>query len=170
MKSIFASAVVLVIMVSLCSCGNTNDLPADSNTEHTSSTDAIIDTPKPNEEEAYSDLEIVAAKFCMAYMNHLKNPYSFNVKSIWAYSSSDGSSHVYVKFTAENSFGAESVSEITNTIPITDSVIASIADTDSIMSSLSIYITEGQNERNDGTRGEWFEAEKIQTYINDNYR
>ena len=117
----------------------------------------------------YSDLEIFAAKFCMAYMNHLKNPYSFTVKSIWAYASPVGGYDVYVKFTAENSFGGTGVMEITNTIPIYNSDLESIARTDEILSSLSIYVSEGQNPSNDGINGEWLDASRIQSYIDDNY-
>lgn len=117
----------------------------------------------------YNDLEIVAAEFCMAYMNHLKNPYSFTVKSIWAYESLTGGYHVYVKYTAQNSFGADVVREITNTVPITDSVLEAIAKKDEILSSLNIYVSEGQSERNDGTNGEWLDADKIQSYIDANY-
>ena len=54
-----------------------------------------------NNANDYSDTEIFASKFCMAYMNSLKNPYSFKVKYIWANDVGDGKYEVYVKFTAE---------------------------------------------------------------------
>ena len=144
----------------MCSC-NTSD---ESNAESTKTT--VEDTGE--EKVEYTELEITAAKFCMAFMNHLKNPYSFKVKSIWAYNDPLGDDHVYVKYTAKNSYGGEIASEITNNIPLTDSVIETIADVDSITSTLSI--DEGKNERNDGNKGEWLDADKIQKYIDNNYK
>lgn len=144
----------------MCSCNTSDEI----NAESTKTT--VEDTGE--EKVEYTELEITAAKFCMAFMNHLKNPYSFKVKSIWAYNDFLGDDYVYVKYTAKNAYGGEIASEITNDIPLTDSVIETIADVDSITSTL--YIDEGKNVRNDGNKGEWLDADKIQKYIDNNYK
>lgn len=174
MKKMIFCILISSIVILFVSCGTNNDSDLstgtfENNFETNSNTSSIISESEISsiEKESYSDLEIIAANFCMAYMNHLKNPYSFSVKSIWAYSSASGGYHVYVKFTAENSFGAGTVTEITNAVPLDNSIIETIKERNT---SLSIYIKEGQNERNDGTRGEWLEARKIQSYIDENYK
>lgn len=161
MKKLHCLITIIILSVFLSACGN-------GTSSNNSSYSSDITTTEKFAEETYSDMDIIAAKFCMAYMNHLKNPYSFNAKSIWAYKSPTGGYHIQVKFTATNSFGGEIVSEITNNIPITDSVLDTIADTEHITSTL--YIEEGQNERNNGKNGEWLDVQKVQKYIYDNYK
>ena len=148
----------------MCSCNTSDEI----NAESTKTTVEDTDEEKVVEKVEYTELEITAAKFCMAFMNHLKNPYSFKVKSIWAYNFPSSGDHVYVKYTAKNSYGGEIASEITNNLPLRDSVIETIADVDSITSTL--YIEEGKNEINDGNKGEWLDADKIQKYIDNNYK
>lgn len=180
MKKVFSVVLATMLVAGLAGCSSRGETveqeqPTNSEETHYIESDAplVSDDMQNNTadtaDDGYSDLEITAAEFCMAYMNHLKNPYSFVVKSIWAYDSPTGGYHVYVKFTAQNSFGADEVKEITNNVPITDSVLESISRTDEVLSSLTIYVSEGQNERNDGSHGEWLDTDRIQSYIDDNY-
>lgn len=181
MKRILSIILVITLATSLVGCSSrdgiveqeqptaTDEMNGTATGEVNSASDVISDNTLNDSDNSYSDLEVVAAEFCMSYMNHLKNPYSFTIKSIWAYDSPTGGYHVYVKFTAQNSFGADEVKEITNNVPITDSVLESISQTDEVLSSLNIYVSEGQNERNDGSHGEWLDTDRIQSYIDENY-
>ena len=71
-------------------------------------------------EITYSKLEIMAADLCMAYMNHLKNPYSFKLRSAWGFSM--GTDYSFeIKYTAENGFGGTVTETISTTCPISNS-------------------------------------------------
>lgn len=122
-----------------------------------------VTTQNPN---AMTDTEIFAAEFCMAYMNHLKNPYSFTVHSVWGYDEGNGRYQTYVKFTAENGFGASVVDQIGTMSSLNYSeldVLASNSD------YVNIYTWGGEPAYKIAGRGEILDADKIQNYINNNY-
>lgn len=116
---------------------------------------------------AYSNTEIFAAKFCMAYMNHLKNPYSFKIKSIWAYDKGDGNYEVYVKYTAENSLGGEVAEEIGTMSTLNESELTKLAND---ASYLDVYTWGSEPVDKTLGKGTTLSPTKIQEYINANYK
>ena len=122
---------------------------------------------------AMSDEEVFAARFCMAYMNQLKNPYSFKVRSIWVYDGSSDSVYgngyyaVYVKFTAENSYGADVADHIATMGCISDTELNMIASKDATY--LSAFTTNNEFTERDLNDFNILDANKIQNYINNNY-
>lgn len=122
---------------------------------------------------AMSDEEVFAAKFCMAYMNLLKNPYSFKVQSIWVYDGSSDSVYgngyyaVYVKYTAENSYGADVADHIATMGCISDTELNMIASKDATY--LSAFTTNDEFTERDLSDFSLLDANKIQNYINNNY-
>lgn len=115
----------------------------------------------------YSDAEIFAAEFCMAYMNHLKNPYSFSIKSIQVYDDVDyGGYEVFVKFTAENSMGGTIADEIGTMGTLNKEQLKELAS-DSMY--VDIYTWPAESAYIGMGRGKKLDATKIQQYINENY-
>ena len=126
------------------------------------------ETTAPVEDAAgYSDTEIFASEFCMAYMNSLKNPYSFNVKYIWANDVGDGKYEVYVKFTAENSLGGEVADEIATMSSLDSKGLKELA-----RGGEYVLIHTWNSEPTGKILGEGkdLDASKIQEYINANYK
>ena len=129
------------------------------------------ETPSTNgtgvvSEETYSDTEVFAAEFCMAYMNSLKNPYSFSVKSIWAMDNGDGSYQVYVKFTAQNSLGADVADEVGTMGSLTKEHLKELASGGEYV---GIHTWGSEPSGKITGDGETLDAAKIQTYINEHY-
>ena len=116
--------------------------------------------------DAYSDTELFAAEFCMAYMNNLKNPYSFTLKSAWAMDNGDGTYQVFVKFTAENVFGAETAEQIGSMGSLSKADLQKIAQGGDNVSILT-WGSEPSGMVTGG--GQNLDAAKIQEYINSNY-
>lgn len=130
-----------------------------------------VDTPaapnSANNAARYSDTEIFAAEFCMAYMNSLKNPYSFKVKSIWANDAGDGKYEVYVKFTAENSLGGEVADEVATMSSLDHSDLKELAQGGEYV---AIHTWNSEPTGKIIGDGEDLDASKIQEYINANYK
>lgn len=129
------------------------------------------ETPSANEngvvsEETYSDTEVFAAEFCMAYMNSLKNPYSFAVKSIWAMDDGNGSYQVYVKFTAQNRLGADVADEVGTMGSLTKEHLKELASGGEYV---GIHTWGSEPSGKITGDGEMLDAAKIQTYINEHY-
>ena len=159
---IFLGVAVAVLFAGICM------MPSES--PEVSSNPPVVNTPTTGSSDNSNtnrDMEVFAAKFCMAYMNSLKNPYSFKVRSIWAYQDKDGRYEVYVKFTAENSLGAEIADEIGTMSSLTESDLDQLAQG-------GIYVdlyTWGSEPTYIGLgRGVELNAAKIQAYINENYK
>lgn len=117
-------------------------------------------------ETTYSDTEIFAAEFCMAYMNSLKNPYSFDIKSIWAMDVGDGKYQVYVKFTAQNSLGGEVADQIGSMGDMTKAQLKELASGGEYV---GIHTWGNEPSGKITGKGENLDADKIQTYINEHY-
>ena len=115
----------------------------------------------------YSDTEIFASEFCMAYMNSLKNPYSFNVKYIWANDVGDGKYEVYVKFTAENSLGGEVADEIATMSSLDSKSLKELAQGGDYV---LIHTWNSEPTGKILGKGQDLDASKIQEYINANYK
>lgn len=176
MKKTISFLLALVMCLSLYACGggekteltgvmsgkasfiSGNDVVSEE-TPSTSSNDVVS-------EETYSATEVFAAEFCMAYMNHLKNPYSFTVKSIWAMDNGDGRYAVYVKFTAQNSLGADVADEIGTMTYLTKEQLKELAS-DGIY--VDIYTWGSEPTGKILGDGETLSASKIQTYIDEHY-
>ena len=117
-------------------------------------------------EITYSDTEVFAAEFCMAYMNSLKNPYSFSVKSIWAMDVGDGKYQVYVKYTAQNSFGGDVADQIGTMGDMTKAQLKELASGGEYV---SIHTWGSEPSGKIIGKGENLDADKIQMYINEHY-
>lgn len=114
----------------------------------------------------YSDTETFAAEFCMAYMNNLKNPYSFTVKYIWANSVGEGKYEVYVKYTAENDLGG-TVTDAIGTMGSLDRDALKELSQGGAYVSLHTWGSEPAGKITG--KGQELDAEKIQAYIDKNY-
>lgn len=113
-----------------------------------------------------TDTELFAAKFCMAYMNHLKNPYSFTVHSVWAYNEGGGKYQTFVKFTADNGYGASVADQIGTMGSLSYSDLNQLA---SSADYVNIYTWGSEPAYKMVGKGENLDANKIQNYINNNY-
>ena len=115
---------------------------------------------------AMTDADVFAAKFCMAYMKHLKNPYSFQARSIWINDLGYGYYEIFVKYTAQNDFGADVANQVGSSQTLTYSNI------DEIASSRTFLDVRTKNEPPatlSSGRGTYLDSNKIQNYINSNY-
>lgn len=130
-----------------------------------------VDTPttpnSTNNAVSYSDTEIFASEFCMAYMNSLKNPYSFKVKSIWANDVGEGKYEVYVKFTAENGLGGEVADEVATMSSLDSNDLKELAQGGEYV---AIHTWNSEPTGKIIGDGEDLDASKIQEYINANYK
>lgn len=110
------------------------------------------------------ELETFAAEYCMAYMDSLKNPYSFTVKSAWAHAITSGDNagkySVYIKFTAENGLGGTVADEIGAEV-ISKEDLKNFYPEIHTWGSEPSYKTMGY--------GQELSAEAVQDYINKNY-
>lgn len=116
---------------------------------------------------SYSDTEIFAAEFCMAYMNSLKNPYSFKTKSVWANAVGDGQYELHVKFTAENGLGGEVADEIASMGYLDSADLKELAQGGEYV-SIHTWNSEPAGKLIGG--GEELDALRIQEYIDKNYK
>lgn len=116
---------------------------------------------------SYSDTEIFASEFCMAYMNSLKNPSSFKVTSIWANDVGDGTYEVYVKFTSENGLGGEVADEIATMSSLDSNDLNELAQGGMYV---AIHTWNSEPTGKIIGEGEDLDASKIQEYINTNYK
>jgi len=111
------------------------------------------------------ELEAFTAEYCMAYMDNLKNPYSFTVQYAWAqaYTSGDlaGKYSVYVKFTAENGLGGTVAEEIS-------AEVISWEDLQNFMPE--IHTWPGEPSGVILGEGQELDTTKVQDYINANYK
>jgi len=129
-------------------------------------------TPTPSgngsgtEEGNYSDTEVFASEFCMAYMNCLKKPYSFTVKYIWANDTGDGKYEVYVKFTAENTVGGNIVKEIATLGALDHDDLNELAQGGDYV---NIHTWGSEPTGKTLGKGQELDADSIQAYIDKNY-
>lgn len=107
-----------------------------------------------------ADIETFVAKYCMTYMDYLKNPYSFEVKSAWGYAREDGKFDVWVRFTAENSLGGTKTDVISST-GIDKSTLANFYP--------EIHIWGDEPANKALGKGQTLNANNIQKYIDNNY-
>ena len=124
------------------------------------------DTATTQNSNAMTDADVFAAKFCMAYMKHLKNPYSFQARSIWINDLGYGYYEIFVKYTAQNDFGADVANQVGSSQTLTYSNI------DEIASSRTFLDVRTKNEPPatlSSGRGTYLDSNKIQNYINSNY-
>ncbi len=111
------------------------------------------------------ELENFVGEYCMAYMDSLKNSYSFTVKYAWAHAiesgANAGSYSVYVKFTAENSVGGT----------VTDVIAAEVISKDDLKNFMPEIHTWGSEPsyKTLGS-GQDLDVTAIQNYINKNYK
>ena len=126
-----------------------------------------VDTATPNGGSDYTETEVFASEFCMAYMNSLKNPYSFTVKSVWANDKGDGTFEVYVKFTAENSIGGTVTEEIGTMGSLSEADLDKLAEGGEYV---SVYTWGSEPSGKIIGEGQDLDASKIQNYINNNYK
>ena len=116
-------------------------------------------TPSGNgsgtEEDSYSDTEVFAAEFCMAYMNCLKNPYSFTVKY-----------EVYVKFTAENAVGGTITEEIATLGSLDYDDLNELAQGGDYV---NVHTWGSEPTGKILGKGQELDADSIQAYIDKNY-
>ena len=121
---------------------------------------------KGSEEDSYSDTEVFAAEFCMAYMNCLKNPYSFTVKYIWANDAGDGKYEVYVKFTAENAVGGTITEEIATLGSLDYDDLNELAQGGDYV---NVHTWGSEPTGKILGKGQELDADSIQAYIDKNY-
>ena len=80
MKKFIALLLSVLLCFSLCACGGKSE---DTQTTEPSTEATTEETTE--DINTLNEAELFSAKFCMVYMKHLKNPYSFTVRSIWCY-------------------------------------------------------------------------------------
>ncbi len=112
-----------------------------------------------------TELENFVGEYCMAYMDTLKNPYSFKVKYAWAHAIKSGANagnySVYIRFTAENNLGG------TVTDVIASEVISS-ADLKNFMPQIHTWSSEPSYKTLGN--GQELNVNAIQNYIDKNYK
>lgn len=148
------SIIMMIISFSLALSPLTGDLDT---------TDSGVTTTR-EEVTTTRELEVMTAKYCMTYMDYLKNPYSFKVKYAWAHANTaehkKGTYSVYVKFTAENSYGGT----------IADTISYSAVD-DELLKNFypEIHVwTDEPSEKVLGY-GQVLDVKAVQDYIDENY-
>ena len=155
MKKVIALLLAGLLCFTLCACGGKNET-----TETTTETTTEITTEDIN---ILNDAELFSAKFCMAYMKYLKNPYSFTVRSIWCYDEGNGQYRIFVKYTAENGYGGTVADQIGTMTYLNNDELNKLS---SDSSYLSIYTTDIEPSYK---KGEQLDTNKIQNYINNNF-
>ena len=158
MKKFIALLLSVLLCFSLCACGGKSE---DTQTTEPSTEATTEETTE--DINTLNEAELFSAKFCMVYMKHLKNPYSFTVRSICCYKQVEGQYKIFVKYTAENGYGGTVADQI-GTMSYMDDEELNKLSSDS--SYLSIYTTDMEPSYN---KGDQLDANKIQNYINNNF-
>lgn len=148
-------AVIIVILSIVMLIASVIIMPTDMGTSNTDDTSTALT----------EELQTFTAEYCMAYMDSLKNPYSFTVKSAWAHAITSGDNagkySVYVRFTAENSLGGTVTEEIGAEV-ISEADLKNFYPEIHTWGSEPSYKTLGY--------GQDLDVEAIQEYINQNYK
>ena len=157
MKKTLSLILALIMCLSLCACSGET-----TKTETTSA--ATTATTVATTSKTISTEEKFAAEFCLACMDYLKNPYSFELKKAWINRTASGAYEISVTFTVENQFGG------TSTLSLSDSLIFDdfddyIADFDWLDFDLL-----KESAIDSSSEGEYLDTEIIQNYIDKNYK
>ena len=164
MKRIIALFLTLIMCLSFVGCVTKNETT--TNTETTIAETTIAETTIAEatvNTESMSDDEKFVAEFCMACMDFLKNPYSFELKKAWIDMPILKRYEISITYTSENSVGGTVTGSFSTSTPIKSADVAKI---DSILRD--VYLEEFAIDTS--SKGEYLDVEKIQNYINENYK
>ncbi len=153
MKKLIAFVLASVICLCFAACDSGTAAPTESTTAKKPVVTAAT-VKKISEDEKF------VAEWCMAYMKHLKDPYSFELKKAWADNLGNGDYKVFVRFTAANGFGGTITKEL-----------ASMGTTnrDELKKFDPAIHTWGSITDYELKQGEYLDTAMIQEYIDNNY-